>query len=644
MPSTESISPIYGTGADDIISGTNRSDVISALAGDDYASGSQGNDEVWGGSGDDVLYGNNGNDVLYGSGGPNYIAAATFALNYDYPVTITFSGETAGYRNSLGYYKVDGTTQAITDVDIIWENASLEGSGGSLIQGVSSVSLDVSAGETFGVFIVSNGYSYNNYGSLTDGHYEFRDAEGARAALDSVNPALWYVAADGTETLINAPNGIYHTAGYDDDVQLNADNEVHTVGLLKADAGTITLGFEDLYGLGDEDFDDSVFTLDIGMQNALFLNAHYNGGNDPGSGTSGFIFTDNDYLSGGTGSDELYGRSGNDQLYGDSGADELHGGSGLDQLYGGTGNDLLYGNSGDDTLDGGSANDILKGGSGNDTLFGGTATDVLHGNSGDDILDGGSGVDTLYGGSGFDTLSGGTGADELHGNSGDDVLSGNSGSDVLIGGSGSDTLSGGSGADDLQGGSGNDTFITGSGRDIVNGGSGIDTVDYSGIDKGLRIDLHGKRTTGGDSDVLTSIENVIGSSGDDWFRGDLRDNALNGGAGDDILRGTKGSDLLTGGSGADAFLWLGGDLDGMIDTLTDFDVLEGDVLDLSYLIPTPEEYAISEYLKFEDDGTHTTVSIDTDGGGDHFTGFVTLSYVSGVTVDEAEQADYFVFG
>ncbi|MBL4613447.1 MAG: DUF4114 domain-containing protein, partial [Magnetovibrio sp.] len=556
MPSTVSISPIYGTGGDDVISGTVRSDVISARAGDDTAYGNNGNDEIWGGSGDDTLYGNNGNDVLYGSGGPNYVPASTFTMAEDYPITVTFGGETAGYRNSFGYYKLDTETGEILDTEIIWENASLSGSGGSLIQGVSSALLDVSAGETFGIFIVSNGYSYNNYAGLAAGQYEFRDADGSSASLDSTAPQLWHVAdADGTQTQISAPQGIYHTAGYGDDVQINADGLEHTVGIMKVDVGTVTIGFEDLYGLGDEDFDDSVFTLDIGTVNASFLNAHYllDSGEDEddgeGDGPPVVVSSDNDILYGGTGSDELHGRSGDDQLYGGTGNDELHGGSGDDLLDGGTGNDVLYGNSGDDSIEGGSSNDILYGGSGNDTLSGGTATDTLHGNSGNDILDGGSGTDLLYGGSGDDQLSGGSGADELHGNSGNDTLDGNSGSDTLYGGSGDDILTGGSGADDLHGGSGNDTFFTGSGSDTVNGGSGIDTVDYSGEDAGMRIDLHAKRSTGGDSDTLVSIENAIGSDFDDYFRGDLRDNALDGGGCADIIRGNKGSDQLTGGSG-----------------------------------------------------------------------------------------------
>ena len=651
MPSTDPISPIVGTSLDDTIYGTNRSDVISGRAGDDVAYGSNGNDEVWGGSGDDVLYGNNGNDVLFGSGGPNFIPTSTFTLAEDYPVQVIFSGETAGYRNSFGYYKVDGETGAINGVDIIWENASLSGSGGSLIQGESSAYLDVGAGDTFGIFIVSNGFSYNNYNRLGDGAYEFRNADGSQATLESDDPQLWHVAEDGTETQISAPQGIYHTAGYGDNVQLNRDDEVHTRGYVKTDAGHVKIGFEDLFRMGDRDFDDSVFTLDVGTANAQFINAHYNLGGggedlDPGDGETPTIplFSDNDILYGGTGSDEIYGKSGNDRLYGENGTDELHGGSGADYLDGGMSNDVLYGNSGADELHGGTGADTLYGGSDSDTLNGGDSNDTLHGNSGDDTLNGDGGSDLLYGGSGNDVLNGGKSADELHGNSGNDQLYGGDAGDQLEGGSGNDYLNGGSGADVINGGSGNDDIVTGTGADVVNGGSGVDTVDYSDASKAMRIDLHGKRTTGGDSDSLISVENAIGSNFNDIFRGDLRDNDLDGGAGDDVLRGTKGADRLTGGEGSDDFLWYDRDLDGSLDRITDFDAASGDRLDLSKIISDDAaDFDVTEFIDFTDDGTDTTVRIDVNGGGDQWLNLAVLEGVTGLTEQDAEDADYFTF-
>ena len=725
--STAPIHPIKGTSLDDVIQGTNMSDVISAGGGDDTVYGQSGNDEIWGGSGDDLLYGHSGNDVIYGSGGANYVQPTTITIENDYPVRVIFEGETAGYRNSFGYYKVadDGT---LYDADIIWENASLQNSGGDLIAGQSEQDLNVSAGDQIGFFIVSNGFSYNDYAALGAGSYEYRDAEGNAANLNSTNPSLFHVADDGSSTQILVHT--YHTAGYGDNVALNPDGILHTTGVLKTDMGTLTLGFEDLYNGGDMDFDDSVFTVDIGTENATVLNAHYQAMNDSqdsdtdGGDTTPPVPTDeNDTLYGGSGADELWGKAGDDYLSGGSGADEMHGGSGNDTMYGDSASDVMYGNSGDDLMYGGSSNDTMYGGSGNDTIYGGSASDLIYGNSGNDIiygdssndiiygssgsdtiyggsandtlnggsdndilwggtgsdelfgnsgddelhgdngvdtLSGGSGNDVLHGGSGTDTLNGGSGDDELHGDNGADILSGGSGNDVIYGGSSNDTLHGGSGADTLygdsgvdaingnsgddliyggsgadtlNGGSGDDTFVSGTGRDVVNGGSGSDTIDYSDATKAVNIDLHGKRSAGGDSDTLVSIENAIGSAFDDTFRGSNKDNILEGGAGDDILRGFTGSDTLIGGSGADTFVWYAKDITNYLDQILDFSLIEDTI---KFVLGLDESADLNDWfslLEFEGD-THLFVDLDGDLATDNSIKFASLNDLVDVQFDD----------
>jgi hypothetical protein len=273
MASLPATRPIIGTQADDTITGSKHSDVMSGRNGDDVMSGQNGNDEVWGGRGDDTLYGNNGNDKLYGAGGPTLVNVTSITIADDYPVSVTFEGETAGYKNSFGYYKIDPDTGAILNPDIIWQNASLQGSGGNLIQGVSNEVLDVSAGDQIGFFIISNGYNYNNYAALGEGSLAFVNADGSVATLDSNNPKLVFTATDGTQTEILHHD--YHTAAYGDTVNLNPDGILHTTGILKTDKGTITLGFEDLYNGGDRDFDDSVFTVNLGPTNPTLLNANY---------------------------------------------------------------------------------------------------------------------------------------------------------------------------------------------------------------------------------------------------------------------------------------------------------------------------------------------------------------------------------
>lgn len=577
MASLPATHPVIGTQEDDVIVGTRYSDVMSGRNGNDNLSGQNGNDEVWGGRGDDTLHGNNGNDILYGAGGPNIVNVTSIEITDDHPVSVIFEGETAGYRNSFGYYKIDPVTNEIKDTEIIWENASLSGSGGNLIQGVSNHQLDVSAGDRIGFFIISNGYSHNNYSALGEGSFAFVNADGSPATLQSVDPKLVFNGKNGAQTEIRYHD--YHTAAFGDTLGRNPDGILHTTGILKTDKGTITLGFEDLFGGGDRDFDDSVFTVDIGPANATVLNAHYRAGQglpDPNNG-QGYgeappvvpDFDDNDTLYGGAGNDELHGFRGNDLLDGGNGNDELHGGLGNDRLYGGSGQDELYGNSGDDEIYGGnqndmlsgsSGNDLLDGGHGNDTMHGGSGDDTLHGGRGDDILTGTGGNDTLYGenghdglagGSGNDALYGGYGNDEIAGNSGDDLLDGGSGHDELTGGSGADTLIGGAGNDILNGNSGDDLIDGGRGHDTINGGSGIDTVDYSDWSVKINANLLTGVVKGNGTDNLTSVENIIGSNYSDNIIGNRKDNVLTGQDGNDRLIGYSGNDTLHGGDGAD---------------------------------------------------------------------------------------------
>lgn len=581
MASLPATHPVIGTNEDDTLRGTIHSDVMSGRFGDDVLTGQNGNDEIWGGTGDDVLSGNSGNDILYGSGGPSLIEVTSVEITDDYDVSVTFEGETAGYKNTFGDYKIqdDGL---ITDVEIIWPNASLTNSGGDLIQGVSKQYLDVEAGDALGFFIISNGYSLNDgYAGLDLNTHDsgvagptlvFLDSEGNQATIHSDGPKLYHIAEDGAQTLIKT--NAYHTAAFDETAELNPDGILHTTGVLKTDAGTLTLGFEDLYNGGDQDFDDSVFTVDIGIANALVLNAHYqpqDDGEDPSEEATGDVtpvvieYSDNDILNGGSGQDELHGRSGNDVLHGNNGHDELHGGSDDDVLYGDSGADTLYGNSGNDVLNGGNSNDALNGNNGND---------VLHGNSGNDELNGGTGDDQIFGDLHDDVLIGG---------SGNDILDGGYGNDVVKGGPGDDQISGGHNNDELYGGHGDDVFYGDAGNDSMHGGKGVNTVDYSAYDTDLSILLHNKRAHGQEigTDSLKYIDNINSGGGSDILKGTKGANVINAGAGDDEIRGLGGSDTLSGGAGSDVFIYRTYDL-GAVDTILDFEV-GIDALDLQHL-------------------------------------------------------------
>lgn len=350
-----------------------------------------------------------------------------------------------------------------------------------------------------------------------------------------------------------------------------------------------------------------------------------------------------DQIQGGSGSDTIYGGAGQDTIEGNSDNDIIDGGSGRDNINGGTGDDVIdggserdtiYGSHGNDVIDGGSGWDVLSGGQGDDIIDGGSGKDLLNGDNGDDVLYGGSNRDTLNGGNDNDILYGGSGVDKVNGDAGNDTLYGDSGNDIMTGGAGNDYLNGGSGQDKMDGGSGNDIFETGTSRDYVNGGSGIDTISYAATASAVSVDLHSGRTAGGDSDVLTSIENAIGSDFDDFIKGSSANNLLEGGNGNDTIRGSRGNDTLTGGFGSDTFTWLSSDFVNFLDTITDFDsALDTLQFDLSSELTLDN---LSEWFNIIEQDGNTIIQIDLDGLGTNseLTDYIVLENTTNIDVTQ----------
>ncbi|MGI9452211.1 MAG: putative Ig domain-containing protein, partial [Geminicoccaceae bacterium] len=222
------------------------------------------------------------------------------------------------------------------------------------------------------------------------------------------------------------------------------------------------------------------------------------------------------------GNDTLVGSAGEDVISGLGGADRIDGGAGDDSLSGGRGKDSLIGAEGDDVLDGGSSHDTLFGGAGDDTLVGGSASG---GGKNTEI----GGNDTLYGGEGFDTLFGGDGADTLFGGADDDVL---------------------------DGGIGNDRLDGGAGADIIDGGAGSDRLSYENSDQAVQVDLSLGTASGGhaEGDVISNIEQLVGSAHDDVLIDNSGSNTLSGGAGDDHIDAGRGHDTVIGGDGDDVII------------------------------------------------------------------------------------------
>ncbi|MEM9681838.1 MAG: DUF4114 domain-containing protein [Pseudomonadota bacterium] len=322
-----------GNDSDEIVFGSPFGDNIDTQGGNDTVVGNSGDDTILGGSGNDVLNADNGgpgaaveHDFVTTAAIPalengqalnpeqiNGVDPADLTLQADNPVTVTFQSEGAGQQNSLGYYKI-GPNGEITDVDFVWSNASATGSGGTLQPG-DSAELDVGAGDTFGFFLIADGAGVNDFSALQNGTFEFRDANGNPATTATNEPILVFVAADGTETVLEGD--IFHST----DPGQNGDGLEHAVSGIGENGDQLIIGFEDLVGGGDNDFEDLVIAVEIAPA----------GGANP----------DADTVDGGPGNDILVGGSG-DTLLGGEG-DDLFQVSDLTfaQIDGGAGTDTV---------------------------------------------------------------------------------------------------------------------------------------------------------------------------------------------------------------------------------------------------------------------------------------------------------------
>jgi len=384
-----------------------------------------------------------------------------------------------------------------------------------------------------------------------------------------------------------------------------------------------TPGDDDIHGFGGNDGIRGFEGNDIidGGDDHDFMRG--NEGNDQIFGGNGDDYLDggdgDDLLDGGSGWDRVtYAPSATGGVYVDlhiqgvaqdtgQGIDTL---IGIEHLSGTVFSDTLIGDDGDNWLWGGSDG---SGVTGNDHIFAYGGNDLVEVGTGNHILDGGAGIDTLslFGNStditsagvtvslnmdfafqdteqglmilsGFENLSGSIHDDFLIGNSDDNVLAGDTGNDQLFGANGNDTLygdgrilvdthgTGGSGPittysdvalldpflvdgdDFLDGGEGDDTLI---------GGGGSDTAGYGTASGAVEVDLQfGFASGAAGNDTLSSIENAVGSSFDDFIIGSAGANAISGGGGNDGLLGQDGDDVINGDTGHD-FLRGGNDND-----------------------------------------------------------------------------------
>ncbi|MBR0875485.1 hypothetical protein JQ633_34390, partial [Bradyrhizobium tropiciagri] len=167
--------------------------------------------------------------------------------------------------------------------------------------------------------------------------------------------------------------------------------------------------------------------------------------------------------------------------------------------------------------------------------------DILHGGAGNDHIDGLGGIDTI------DMTAAGAAGSIVNLTSGLAVSTA-TGIDTLAN---VENVLGSAGNDTLIGDANDNTFFATAGTDNIDGRGGNDTYDASSASASVLIDLDGGYAAGGLNGNLTSIENAIGGSGDDFIAGGVGANILSGNAGSDTFFNLHNGDVVHGGSGVD---------------------------------------------------------------------------------------------
>ncbi len=204
-----------------------------------------------------------------------------FDVETNYTVEVSFASEDAGYRNTYGWYHTE-----TGEAEILVANVDTA-TNADLADFTATLSLTADEIQHLGFFLIPDGYDMNSGRGrpLADG-----DGTDLDLQVFETN-GIWQVRdTDSGYVFEGASAPAYFT-----EADKNPAGNDHAMedGDLVADSA-VTHNWEDLPGLGGEDFDDVVFGVTLGCGSA-----------DPGT-------TSDDVLRGGPGNDTLTGGDGTD--------------------------------------------------------------------------------------------------------------------------------------------------------------------------------------------------------------------------------------------------------------------------------------------------------------------------------------------
>jgi Ca2+-binding RTX toxin-like protein len=555
-----STTPLHlsGTSGADNLAGGASGDTLMGLDGDDSLDGRNGNDRLIGGKDDDKLSGEAGNDTLFGEDGSdtyvfttgdgqdvieengfndtdrivihgytpaNLILSTTAAGSNDLVISFQGSTDTITVMNTLDEDAYDKVEQYVFDDGTIWSSA------------------DVRAN------------LYTQQATTGDDQlWGYKPADTLEGGLG--NDTL--IGQDGSDTYV-------FTAGDGQDViEDNGFNDTDRIvihGYTPANVilSTTAAGSNDLV-IGFQGSTDTITAM-----NTLDEDAY--------DRIEQIVFNDGTIWSSADVRANLYAQQTTD------GGDVLWGFKPNDTLDGGLGDDTISGRDGSDTyvFTAGDGQDVIEENGFNDTdrivIHGYTPANLIlsttNGTADGLVITFAGSTDRItvintLGGDAYDQVETITFDDgtiwsipalvitDMIGTNGNDLLTGTANSEHMFGFDGNDVLDGGAGDDTLEGGSGDDTLSGNVGADIFIGGDGVDTADFTYSTAAFTADLTlGTVDWGTSTETLSSIENLIGSKGDNTLIGDVGNNRLDGHDGDDNLQGGAGDDTLSGGIGTD---------------------------------------------------------------------------------------------
>ncbi len=538
-------------GSDDVIHGDDGNDIIAGGGGNDVIYGDAGDDDITGGLGNDTIYGGTGNEnYMWGDTGiagnptgsdrfvitPRYQANTDVIWDFDNSdqnerVDLSAFNLTTGDFNSriwvvsgVNYTVPDsnGVVQTYTATDIF-----IRDTAGSI--NFSTVFSDPHF-QVVTLINVSTLYAYQLLLTTHDGPYWGTTAVNSITGSDD-NDIIY--GSDGDDTLLGryGQDRLYGGAGN--------DTLVGSYGVDVLDGGA---------GNNWADFSDSFAGVVVNLTSAV-----QNAGTSIANAAYGDTLINLQNVYGSQANDSITGDANDNILDGLTGADTLNGGAGKDTAEYTYSASAVTVNLTTNVNSGGDAQgDVL---SNIENLIGSNFNDTLTGTSANNTIEGGAGADTINGGAGIDTASyaGSTAGITVNltlttmqsgGDAQGDMLSGiehiigSSFNDTLTALAAGSTLDGGVGSDTLNGGAGNDTLIGGAGADTMNGSGSVDTISYASSSAGINVNLAlTTAQSGGDAqgDILSSIENLIGSAFDDALAGSSAANTINGGARNDTI-------------------------------------------------------------------------------------------------------------